>query len=298
MSSPKTVTARIFRYDPATDPEPTYQTYTVPYERNMRVLDVLDRILEDQHVSIAYRWFCGIKKCGACALVVNGRPMLSCWEPAQESMTIEPLTNFPIIRDLVVDTEAYEKVVFSFHPTIVRKNIPRGFPEVISHTDMEPAYKLMSCLECYVCTAASPIKNLTGDGVDWAGSPGATALVLFAKAALDPRDTLNRTHLADASGVKDMPLYSQLEGICPNEIDILTHAITPLKKKFWPNADMRTQTIDDAPPIFVKSSKWSVFVKLPEKAKLRLIGDGTLKPAKFRDITEAYIYKLLPESLP
>ena len=155
---------------------------------------------------------------------------------------------------------------------------------------MEPAYKLMSCLECYACTAATPIKNLSRDGVDWTGSPGATALVLFAKAALDPRDNLNRTQLAEASGVKDIPLYSQLEGICPNEIDILNHAIISIKKKFWTNPEMRTQTRDDAPSVFIKSKKWSAFVKLPEKTKLKLIEDGTLKSVKLKEFPEAYIY--------
>jgi fumarate reductase (CoM/CoB) subunit B len=290
MNSTKTVTARIFRYDPSTDQEPRYETYTMPYEKNMRVLDVLDRISEEQHVSLAYRWFCGIKKCGACGLVVDGKPMLSCWEPAQETMTIEPLTNFPIIRDLVVDTERYDKVVLSLHPTITRRNGPGEFPEVISHNKMEPAYRLMSCLECYVCTAATAVKGLSTDGVDWSGSPGAAAMVLFAKAALDPRDDLDRKALAKASGVKDTPLYSQLKEICPNGIDILNDAIIPIKRKFWDKADVTIQTKDDAPPVFVKSDTWSAFVKLPEEIKKKLIEEATLKPAQFKEVAEAYIY--------
>lgn len=290
MASTKTVTAKIFRYDPSTDQEPRYETYTTPYEKDMRILDVLDRISDDQHVSLAYRWFCGIKKCGACGLVVNGKPILSCWEPALETMTIDPLTNFPIIRDLVVDTEAYDKVVLTLHPTITRRKDVGKFPEVISHDKMEPAYRLMSCLECYVCSAATPANGLSVDGVDWSGSPGAAALVLFAKAALDPRDDMDRKALAEASGIKDMPLYSQLKDICPNGIDILNDAIVPIKKKFWGKADGTMQTNDDPPPVFVKSSTWSAFVKLPEETKKNLIANATLKPVQFKEIAEAYIY--------
>lgn len=290
MNSTRNVTAKIFRYDPSTDKEPRYETYTMPFEQNMRVLDVLDRISKEQHVSLAYRWFCGVKKCGACGVVVNGKPMLSCWEPAQETMTVEPLTNFPIIRDLVVDTEGYDKVVLSLHPTITRRHGPGEFPEVIGHDKMEPAYRLMSCLECYVCSAATPVKGLSRDGVDWSDSPGAAALVLFAKAALDPRDDLDRKALAEASRVKDMPLYPQFAEICPNGIDILNDAIAPIKKKFWGEAGGTMQTKDDAPAVFVKSDKWSAFVKLPEETKKRLIEDATLKPVQFKEVAEAYIY--------
>lgn len=290
MASPKTVTAKIFRYDPSTDQEPRYETYTTPYEKDMRVLDVLERISENQHVSMAYRWFCGIKKCGACGLVVNGKPMLSCWEPAQETMTIDPLTNFPIIRDLVVDTEAYDKVILTLHPTIARRNGVSKFPELISHDKMEPAYRLMSCLECYVCSAATPANAIDTDGVNWSGSPGATALVLFAKAALDPRDHLDRKALAESSGIKDMPLYSQLKDICPNGIDILNDAIVPIKKKFWGKASGTAETSDSSRPVFVKSDTWSAFIKLPEATKAMLIADGTLKPVKFKEVAEAYTY--------
>ena len=62
-----------------------------------------------QATDLAYRWFCGSKMCGTCAVRMNGREVLACWEAVEPVMTIEPLRNLPVIRDLVVDRRRYER---------------------------------------------------------------------------------------------------------------------------------------------------------------------------------------------
>ena len=69
----------------------------------MRVLDALNWIAENEATDLAYRWFCGSKMCGTCAVRMNGREVLACWEAVEPEMTIEPLRNLPVVRDLVVD---------------------------------------------------------------------------------------------------------------------------------------------------------------------------------------------------
>ena len=75
----------------------------------MRVLDALNWIAENEATDLAYRWFCGSKMCGSCALRMNGREVLACWEAVEPAMTIEPLRNLPVIRDLVVDRSAVRR---------------------------------------------------------------------------------------------------------------------------------------------------------------------------------------------
>ena len=72
----------------------------MPYQKWMRVLDVLNWVAENEATDLAYRWFCGSKMCGTCAVRMNGREVLACWEAAEPAMTIEPLRNLPVIRDL------------------------------------------------------------------------------------------------------------------------------------------------------------------------------------------------------
>ena len=80
----------------------------MPYQKYMRVLDALNWIAENEATDLAYRWFCGSKMCGTCARRMNGREVLACWEAVEPAMTIEPLRNLPVIRDLVVDRTPYE----------------------------------------------------------------------------------------------------------------------------------------------------------------------------------------------
>ena len=47
--------------------------FHVPYRKWMRVLDALNWIAENAASDLAYRWFCGSKMCGTCAVRVNGR---------------------------------------------------------------------------------------------------------------------------------------------------------------------------------------------------------------------------------
>ena len=89
MPAPDDVKLRLFRFDPSTDEVPYFETHTVPRTPDMRVLDALDHVYQDSDSSVGYRWFCGTKKCGECAITVNGQPMLACWEPAVEEMTCE-----------------------------------------------------------------------------------------------------------------------------------------------------------------------------------------------------------------
>ena len=61
---------------------------------------------------IAWECSCLQKKCGACAMVINHRPCLACdtflSDIAGDTIEIEPLRKFPIVKDLIVD----RKVMF------------------------------------------------------------------------------------------------------------------------------------------------------------------------------------------
>src|SRR5438067_874123 len=130
------VVARIFRFDPA-EGTPRFDRFEVPYQKWMRVLDILNFVNENLASDVAYRWFCGSKMCGTCAVRMNGREVLACWEAVEPSMTIEPLRNLPVIRDLVVDRSPFERKVASLEPWIERTAPYAGFPEPLLHKEMK-----------------------------------------------------------------------------------------------------------------------------------------------------------------
>src|SRR5215470_4588318 len=205
-----------------------YDTFQVPYRKWMRVLDVLNWIAENVATDLAYRWFCGSKMCGTCAVRMNGREVLACWEAVEPEMTIEPLRNLPVLRDLVVDRAPFERKVASFEPWIERVAPYAGFPEPLSHKEMKSASKALDCIGCMSCYSACPVIGL-GELTRFAGP---APLVQLGQTALDPRNDPAKVAraLAQTDIFSCVSCY-KCEEVCPAAIPIVTRVIERLKAR-------------------------------------------------------------------
>lgn len=143
----KEIKVRVSRYDSG---KSWHQDYQVRYAPPMTVLDLLHIISQEQDPSLAFRSSCGMGKCGSCALSVNGRPVLSCQEMVRgDEILIEPLPNFPVIKDLIVARDRYEEGIVSFFegkPT---------FPLMPPRPPDDPAWP--ECIECLLCDGTCPV---------------------------------------------------------------------------------------------------------------------------------------------
>ncbi len=101
--SQKMAKVKCTRFDPKVDKEVHYQTYEVPLEWGMSVLNVLEYIFNNFDPTLAFYVSCRRGYCARCAVLLNGKAVLSCNTFATEDMTIEPIPG-KIIRDLFVDT--------------------------------------------------------------------------------------------------------------------------------------------------------------------------------------------------
>ena len=204
------------------------QEFSTPYQKAMRVLDALNAIALNDASDLAFRWFCGSKMCGTCAVRMNGREVLACWAAAEPEMTIEPLRNLPVIRDLVVDRTPYEKKVASFEPWLTRTEPYAGFPEPLSHLDIKNASKALDCISCMCCYSACPVIRL-GSLTDFAGP---APLVQLGQTALDPRQDQQQVARAlSHSGIFNCVSCYKCEEVCPAHIPIVSSVIEPLKAK-------------------------------------------------------------------
>jgi succinate dehydrogenase/fumarate reductase iron-sulfur protein len=220
------ISVRVKRFDPSTDAQARFESFVVPYEKWMRVLDVLIYISEELESDLSYRWYCGSKMCGTCAVRVNGREVLACWEGAERDMVIEPLRNFPVVRDLSVDRYAYEERVLSLKPWIERDFAYPGFPEPLTHQQMRFASGALDCISCGACYSACPVVGL-GDLTDFAGP---APLVQLAQKALDPRDSMDRFgDLINRASIFSCVSCYRCEEVCPANIRIVSAVIEPLK---------------------------------------------------------------------
>jgi succinate dehydrogenase/fumarate reductase iron-sulfur protein len=205
-----------------------YQKFAVPYQKWMRVLDALNWIAENDGADLAFRWFCGSKMCGTCAVRMNGREVLACWEAVEPQMIIEPLRNLPVIRDLIVDRTPYEQKVASFEPWLARSAAYPGFPEPLTHKEMKHASKALDCISCMCCYSACPVISL-GDLTDFAGP---APLVQLGQTAFDPRNDPQKIVGALArTGIFNCVSCYKCEEVCPAGIPVVSQVIEPLKAK-------------------------------------------------------------------
>lgn len=220
------ITVRVRRSEGA---EPAgYQNFQVPYRKWMRVLDALTWISENEAPDLAYRWFCSSKMCGTCAVRMNGREVLACWEAVEPVMIIEPLRNLPVVRDLVVDRSKYEEKVASLEPWLERPQPYTEFPEPLTHKQMKNASKTIDCISCMCCYSACPVIGL-GALTDFAGP---APLVQLGQTALDPRnDPAKVTHSLALTGIFNCVSCYKCEEVCPAHIPIVSQVIEPLKAK-------------------------------------------------------------------
>ena len=81
----------------------------MPLRKDWAILDGLNYIKDHVDGSLSYRWSCRMGICGSCGMNVDGEPKLTCaaflTDYAPGPVRVEPLTNFPVVRDLVVDIE-------------------------------------------------------------------------------------------------------------------------------------------------------------------------------------------------
>src|SRR5215208_2449562 len=102
-------TLRIFRINAVKNPNdvPHFDEFQVPVKRWTTVLDALLDAKSYQDSSLGIRYSCRMASCGSCGMKINGIPRLACYTKISDldtnTITCEPLPNFPYIRDLVTD---------------------------------------------------------------------------------------------------------------------------------------------------------------------------------------------------
>jgi len=97
---------RIFRFNPDTDAVPHYRVYTVPWIEGLTLLAAIRQIYATIDRTLGFRnYFCGRGLCGGCRVTVDGTAKRACHVVlvSDQEYLVEPLKNYPVIRDLVVD---------------------------------------------------------------------------------------------------------------------------------------------------------------------------------------------------
>src|ERR687883_576478 len=119
------ITLEVARYRPEQESAPTVSKYEVPLRKDWAVLDGLNYVKDHVDGSLSYRWSCRMGICGSCGMTVNGEPKLTCatflTDYAPGPIRVEPLRNFPVVRDLVIEMSDFLAKLPEVKPWIIRK---------------------------------------------------------------------------------------------------------------------------------------------------------------------------------
>jgi succinate dehydrogenase / fumarate reductase iron-sulfur subunit len=229
------VTFRVQRYDPEKDKHPHFGEYSVLTKKGMTILDGLLYIKENLDSTLAFRTSCRMGICGSCGMLVNNYPHLACHTQIEEFhtpvITVKPLPNSAIIKDLVVDLQPMFNRHKSLKPFIIRKDkeeMAQPTREYQQFPEQVEAFEQFSyCIKCGICIAACPTS---------ASDPqflGPQALGQCYRYCADSRDSgsKERLEIADSNhGTWRCHLAGACSEACPKGVDPAL-AIQLLKRK-------------------------------------------------------------------
>jgi fumarate reductase iron-sulfur subunit len=194
----------------------------VPCPDDWVVLDGLNHVKDQLDGTLSYRWSCRMGICGSCGMTVNGEPKLTCatflTDYAPGPVRVEPLRNFPVIRDLIVDLGDFMQKLVRVKPWIVRAvEQPLASGEYLQSPEEMDEYKQFSmCINCMLCYAACPIYGLDPKFI------GPAAIALAQRYNLDSRDegAAERLEiLSEHEGIWGCTFVGECTKVCPKNVN-------------------------------------------------------------------------------
>ena len=217
-----------------TDHGSEYQTYEVPAAPFQTILDVVTYVQRYLDSTLSYRFACRVGMCGSCAMTVNGVPRWTCRTRIPEvidngELTLEPLSNFPVVKDLVVDMSEF------FNKWQVAGGVFQGeSPSPKEFINVDPNSKSrkkvdagIECIGCGVCYAACDTVRWDPDYLGPAALNRAWTLVN------DVRDQKHQERLQKVTqkgGCQLCHSHQSCQRYCPMKINP-TAAIAGLKRE-------------------------------------------------------------------
>src|SRR5437868_63681 len=228
-SSGRNVIIRIRRQD-APAKEPRWEEFAVPYRPNLNIIACLQWIATNpittdgkQTTPPVWDSNCLEEVCGACTMLINGKTRQSCSaliDKLDQPITLEPMTKYPLIRDLFVDRSRIFndlKRVKAWVPIDGTYDLGPGPP--ISQELQEERYPLSRCISCGCCLEACPQYTPVNQFV---GAAVISQVRLFnehptGKALKDERLDV----MMDEGGVADCGKAGNCVEVCPKDIPLL-----------------------------------------------------------------------------
>lgn len=227
----KTITLRVFRFDPLRDEKFRFENFSVPLREGLTLQEALFYILDELDPCLAFNYGCGSADCGSCALHINGRYRLACQTQIAElrssKITVRPLAHLPLIKDLAVDmTPFFEKI------KLIKPYLEGGTEAVSGEylQNREQRKKIETFIDCILCGACYSSCLMTLTNEDYLGP---AALMKAARFIEDSRDRAGKERLkivASEDGLWRCHQIGNCAKVCPRSLSPV-EAISRLRRK-------------------------------------------------------------------
>jgi succinate dehydrogenase / fumarate reductase, iron-sulfur subunit len=251
---PRTFEVRVLRQDRPGESS-YWERHRVPYERDMNVISVLQKIaaqaatIDGRRVApVAWDCNCLEEVCGSCTMVINGRTRMACTALVDrlladnpDEIELRPMTRFPVVRDLLVDRarlfQGLEKVK-AWVPVDGYYNAGPGPRQ--SQEQQQTIYPITECISCGCCLEACPqyskLETVRRDGESdqqyeernrqlyGRAFMGAAIIAQAMRFNYDPTGSLNKSERLDAlmseGGIQMCGNAQNCVAVCPKEIPL------------------------------------------------------------------------------
>ncbi len=195
-------TLKIRRYNPESGEAPYWDEHTVELEPHRSVLEGLLQAKATTDGSIGVRCSCRAAICGSCGVRINGKPGLACHTHLDKALassedgviTVEPMGNMPVIRDLIVDMDAVHwKKVQRVTPWLINKEPIPEREYIVPRESMIDVTQTAACIQCGACV--SDCLSMEADPL----FVGPAALAKAYRFVGDPRDAKHAQRLKNLS---------------------------------------------------------------------------------------------------
>ncbi|HEX7409900.1 MAG TPA: succinate dehydrogenase iron-sulfur subunit [Candidatus Binatia bacterium] len=211
--------------------KPYWQDFEIPYKPQHNVISVLmeirrNPVTRDGTSTTAVVWdaSCLEEVCGSCTMVINGRVRQACTaliDKSEQPIVLEPMTKFPVVRDLMVDRSRFFEDLKKVHAWIPLDGTydigpaPRVSPET-----QEFRYALSRCMTCGCCLEVCPQYN---DHSPFMGAAIMSQVVLF---NTNPTGAMNKDERLQTvmgnGGISDCGNAQNCVKACPKDIPLTT----------------------------------------------------------------------------
>ncbi|PSP72007.1 succinate dehydrogenase [Halobacteriales archaeon QS_3_64_16] len=238
-----TVRLEVFRYDPEVEAkqEPRFDTFHIPLEQGMTVLDALIYARDQYDTSLTFRHSCRQAICGSDALFINGSQRLGCQTQVQDLETpvrIEPLPHQEVEKDLVVDMSHFYEQMDAVDPYFRSEDVEEGEEQRQTRENREKIKMSTRCIWCGACQSSC---NIAAGDNEYLGP---AAINMAYRFVMDDREeeTIKQDRLEiieQEHGVWRCQTQFSCTEVCPKDIPLTEH-IQELKReavkknlKFW-----------------------------------------------------------------